>query len=124
MKPCPLPSPQRLLRQLHHGPRPLPASYLASTRRAFLSPPFSSSPPTQSLTASRTLPHPSNAIYAIIADVNSYSTFLPFCESSTVTKWSQPDKDGQQWPSEAELTVGWKGVSEAFKSRIYCVPGK
>jgi coenzyme Q-binding protein COQ10 len=70
------------------------------------------------------LPYPSKAIYAIIADVNSYSTFLPFCESSTVTKWSQPDANGQKWPSEAELVVGWKGVSEAFKSRIYCVPGK
>jgi coenzyme Q-binding protein COQ10 len=41
-----------------------------------------------------------------------------------VTKWSQPDRNGQRWPSEAELVVGWKGVSEAFKSKIYCVPGK
>jgi coenzyme Q-binding protein COQ10 len=42
-----------------------------------------------------------------------------------VTRWSAPDAvTGAKWPSEAELEVGWKGISEQFTSRIYCVPGK
>ncbi|QDS72663.1 hypothetical protein FKW77_002753 [Venturia effusa] len=80
-------------------------------------------PPTQTLNASRTLPYPSSAIYSIIADVDRYSAFLPYCTSSKVTKWSHPDPDGKKWPSEAELVVGWNGLEETFRSRIYCVPG-
>jgi coenzyme Q-binding protein COQ10 len=75
------------------------------------------------LTASRTLPYPAPAIYSIIADIPQYSTFLPYCTSSTVTAWSNPDSNGKRWPSEAKLVVGWKGFEEAFISKIYCVPG-
>ncbi|KIW01783.1 uncharacterized protein PV09_06955 [Verruconis gallopava] len=126
IQPCP---PQQLRALRRHGIRPItPASHRFLTapfqRRRFISPPFSTSPPTQSLTASRTLPYPPRPIYSVIADVDSYSNFLPFCESSTVTSWSQPDRDGRKWPSEAELLVGWKGVTEAFTSRIYCIPGR
>lgn len=78
----------------------------------------------QTITASRTLPYPSPAIYAIIADVPQYSSFLPYCTSSTVTAWSNPDRDGHKWPEEAELRVGWGGIEETFRSRIYCVPGR
>ena len=80
--------------------------------------------PTQTLTASRTLPHPSLAIYAIIADVDKYSSFLPYCVSSKVTCWSRPDKEGNKWPSEAELVVGWNGIEQSFTSRVFCVPGR
>jgi coenzyme Q-binding protein COQ10 len=94
--------------------------------RTFLPNPFgdSSSQPIQTLSASRTLPYPRAAIYTIIADVSSYSSFLPFCTTSTVTRWSAPDATGKKWPSEASLTVGWSGIEEAFLSRIYCVPGR
>jgi coenzyme Q-binding protein COQ10 len=85
--------------------------------RAFLT------PPKQNLTASRTLPYPAPAIYSIIADIPQYSTFLPYCTSSSVTSWSNPDQNGKKWPSEAKLVVGWKGFEEAFISSIYCVPG-
>lgn len=86
-------------------------------RRTFLTPPI------QELTASRTLPYPAPAIYSIIADVPQYSTFLPYCTSSSVTAWSKADKNGKRWPSEAKLSVGWKGYEENFTSKIYCVPG-
>lgn len=101
---------------------PLRVPIHSTTRRTFITPPFATAP-TQKLTASRTLPYPSSAIYSIIADINSYSNFLPYCEKSSVTQWSSPDKDGKKWPSEAELVIGFKGFSEAFKSKIYCVPG-
>ncbi|TLD39580.1 cyclase/dehydrase family protein [Venturia nashicola] len=93
------------------------ATPLLPTQRRFIT------PPTQTLNASRTLPYPSQAIYSIIADVERYSTFLPYCKSSKVTKWSRPDPNGKKWPSEAELVVGWKGLEETFRSQIYCVPG-
>lgn len=104
------------------------AAYLASTqtrpqqqqRRTFLPNPFASS---QSLTATRTLQYPSRLIYSIISDVGSYSTFLPYCQESVVTKTSQPASDGKTYPEEAKLVVGFNNdVSETFTSRIYCVP--
>ena len=77
----------------------------------------------QSLSATRILPYSSNSLYTIIADVDSYSTFLPYCLSSRVTKWSAPDVNNKRWPSEADLKVGWGGYEETFTSRLYCVPG-
>ncbi|KAE9979468.1 hypothetical protein BLS_009775 [Venturia inaequalis] len=110
MKPLRISTPRRAI----FVPR---TATLPPTQRRFIT------PPTQTLNASRTLPYPSSAIYSIIADVERYSAFLPYCKSSKVTKWSQPDSNGKNWPSEAELVVGWKGLEETFRSRIYCVPG-
>jgi coenzyme Q-binding protein COQ10 len=65
------------------------------------------------------------AIYNIIADVPSYSSFLPYCLSSKVTSWSKADNlYGKRWPQEAVLEVGWGVMRERFKSRIFCSPGK
>ncbi|KAF2098643.1 hypothetical protein NA57DRAFT_56296 [Rhizodiscina lignyota] len=116
--------PSRLAYLKQHPLHPIPLSQ--SKRRTFVPNPFASnsSPSLQTLTASRTLPYPSAAIYAIIADVSSYSSFLPFCLSSEVTRWSAPDVDGKKWPSEASLQVGWGSITETFRSRIYCVPEK
>jgi len=77
----------------------------------------------QSLTATRILPYNSTSVYTLIADIDSYSTFLPYCLESKVIKWSAPDKDGKRWPSEADLKVGWGGYEESFTSRLFCVPG-
>jgi coenzyme Q-binding protein COQ10 len=98
-------------------------------RRTFLPNPFAAasgaSEPPQVLTARRTLPYPSAPIYSIIADVPSYASFLPYCQRSDITHWSAPDKDyGRRWPSEGILTSGFGQITESFKSRVYCVPGK
>ncbi|KAF2657372.1 hypothetical protein K491DRAFT_595238 [Lophiostoma macrostomum CBS 122681] len=122
-----------LLRVKLHHPNPRHLAPL-QTRRTFLPNPFSSSNPLeaisaaskkpQTLTATRTLPYASHPIYAIISDVPSYSSFLPYCQSSSVTRWSAPDfKYHRKWPSEAKLVVGFKGFTEEFTSRIFCVPG-
>ncbi|KAK5019344.1 hypothetical protein LTR39_000432 [Cryomyces antarcticus] len=89
--------------------------------RPFITNPFT--PSVQSLSATRTLPYPAKAIYSIIADVSQYSNFLPYCQDSSITRYSSPDADGKKWPSEAKLVVGWNNISETFYSRIYCVPG-
>jgi len=78
---------------------------------------------TQSLSTTRILPYNSASLYTIIADVDSYSTFLPYCLSSRVSAWSSPDTNQKRWPAKADLTVGWGGYQETFTSRLYCVPG-
>jgi len=106
-------------------PRLPPLTGLAPPHRTFVPNPFATTPTPQLLTATRTLPYPSAAIYSIIADVPQYSSFLPYCQASTVTRWSAPDRTTHtRWPSEARLIVGWAGITEAFRSRIYCVPGR
>lgn len=77
----------------------------------------------QSLTATRILPYKSESIYKLIADVDSYSSFVPYCLNSKVTKWSNPDKNGDRWPSQADLTIGWGGYEETFTSKLLCAPG-
>lgn len=97
---------------------PAPTAQLPQTRH-FLKPPL------QTIRASRTLPYPTLPIYNIIASVPRYSSFLPYCLSSTVTRWSRPDATyRKRWPEEAELEIGWGAVMEKFTSRVYCVPGR
>jgi coenzyme Q-binding protein COQ10 len=90
------------------------------TRRTFITLPGSEP---QHLSTTRILPYSSSSLYTIIADVDSYSTFLPYCLCSRVTKWSAPDASNKRWPSQADLTVGWGGYEETFTSRLFCVPG-
>jgi coenzyme Q-binding protein COQ10 len=94
-------------------------------RRAFVPNPFAGSGP-QTLTASRTIPHASKLVYTIISDVASYARFLPYCQSSTVTKRSSPTShDGQTYPEEAQLVIGFTPeISESFWSRVYCAPNQ
>lgn len=108
---------------------PNPTSLHVFQRRTFLPNPFatntSHSSEPQVLTASRTLLYPSAPVYSIIADVPSYSSFLPYCQRSSITKWSAPDATYQRrWPSEGILTSGFGGINESFASRVYCVPGR
>jgi coenzyme Q-binding protein COQ10 len=104
--------------------RPTSAIYSFRTqhqvRRSFITLPAAEP---QSLSATRILPYKSTSLYTLIADVDNYSAFLPYCLDSKVTKWSTPDKDGRRWPSEADLKIGWGGYEETFTSRLFCVPG-
>jgi coenzyme Q-binding protein COQ10 len=102
--------------------RPVSAfhSFRPQARRSFITLPGTEA---QSLSATRILPYKSSSLYTLIADVDSYSLFVPYCVESKVTKWSDEDKNGQRWPSEADLKVGWGGYEEKFTSRLFCVPG-
>ncbi|KAF7555524.1 hypothetical protein G7046_g6547 [Stylonectria norvegica] len=89
------------------------------SRRTFIRLPTS----TQHLTATRTLPYAHEPLYELIADVDSYSQFVPYCSESRVLQWSDPDSNGRRWPTLADLQVGWGGFDEVFTSRLRCVPG-
>ena len=79
--------------------------------------------PLQTLTASRILPYHASDLYALIADISSYSSFVPYCTSSTVTSQSSPDSTySKRWPRAADLRVGWESFNEVFRSRVYCQP--
>jgi coenzyme Q-binding protein COQ10 len=99
------------------------SSSTKSPRRAFFSLPTSDSNTHQTLAATRTLPYPQDALYELIADVDSYAQFVPYCSHSRVTRWTDPDANGRKWPALADLHVGWGGFNEEFTSRLRCVPG-
>lgn len=104
------------------GLAPAAAAPLAlPSRRAFFS--FPGGSDTQHLTAARTLPYARDPLYELIADVDSYHRFVPYCSLSRVTHWAPPDPNGRRWPARADLHVGWGGFSEAFSSSLRCVPG-
>lgn len=80
------------------------------------------------LRAARTLPYPPGALYALIADIDTYSSYLPYCTESRVTAWSEPvpTSDGasetRRWPRAGRLTVGYGPLSVSYLSRVHCVP--
>ncbi|KAL8851139.1 MAG: hypothetical protein Q9221_003942 [Calogaya cf. arnoldii] len=98
-----------------------PSPHLSSTTpiRSFTS----ALTPLQTLQASRILPYRQRDLYKMIADIESYPSFLPYCKSSRITSHSSPDpKHSENWPHTATLNVGWGPYDETFKSRIYCLP--
>ncbi|KAF3064571.1 Coenzyme Q-binding protein coq10, mitochondrial [Daldinia childiae] len=127
-----LPRPLRLLSTLRTNPYP--------PRRTFISIPDPTKP--QILTASRRLPYDHERLYDIIADVDSYVRFLPYCKVSRVTRWTDPiptptpssspnssspgnphtTTTARRWPTQADLTAGWGGFEETYTSRLFCVP--
>lgn len=68
------------------------------------------------VTATRTLPYPPEPLYKVISSVESYSQFLPFLTTSTVTA-RDPETNS---PTRAFLTVGYGPVSETFTSEVRC----
>ncbi|KAI0840220.1 hypothetical protein F5Y06DRAFT_263978 [Hypoxylon sp. FL0890] len=89
-------------------------------RRSFITLPDTSP---QTVTAARRLPYNHSQLYDIIADVDSYVRFLPYCKVSRVTRWtSTPDSNNRRWPTQADLTAGWGGFEETYTSRLFCVP--
>ncbi|XXH00288.1 Inositol phosphatase SIW14 [Hypoxylon texense] len=93
-------------------------------RRSFITLPDATKP--QQVTAARRLPYNHARLYDLIADVDSYVRFLPYCKVSRVTAWTSPLPDdspsGRRWPARADLTAGWGGLEETYTSRVFCVP--
>ncbi len=55
-------------------------------------------------------------IYALVADVASYPQFLPWCKGARILKQESDTV------FVAELVIGFKGVSERYKSRVTLTP--
>ncbi|KAI0897970.1 hypothetical protein F4806DRAFT_460705 [Annulohypoxylon nitens] len=109
-----LPPIRRLISPLQSLPKRQPL------QRTFITLP---TPPPQTLTASRRLPYQHTQLYDLIADVDSYVSFLPYCQTSRVTKWTTPSfTHPRRWPTRADLTAGWGGIQETYTSRLFCIP--
>lgn len=70
----------------------------------------------QKLTTAKVLPYPSSYLFHIIANVDSYSSFIPFCTESKVTQHANG------LPTLANLRIGFKLFDECFQSRLMCKP--
>lgn len=79
------------------------------------------SPPLRRLTQTKLLQHDSKTIFDTISDISSYSSFVPFAVSSTVTS-----KDSQGYPKAARLKVGYEkfGLEEDWDSKVRCDPAR
>lgn len=103
--------------------KPFPSSAPAAIQTPSTRPFLTQSLPPLTLHASRTLPYAASPLYALIADINSYPSFLPFCASASITSQSSP-RNSTRWPRTADLKIGWGGFSETFRSRVYCAPDR
>jgi coenzyme Q-binding protein COQ10 len=63
-------------------------------------------------------------LYNLVADVNSYHHFLPFCTDSRVLTSPPPGGFNMDEPYEveAELQVGFMGMKESYVSLVRCRP--
>lgn len=82
---------------------------------------FTASTP-QKFTINRILPHSQPDLFKIISDIDSYSTFVPFCISSKVTKRSSNNQEEppSSLPTAANLKIGFKQYEETFSSLVKC----
>lgn len=65
--------------------------------------------------ARKRVPHSADAMFDLVADVERYPEFLPFCESLIVRA---RDNDGDRQVLVADMTIGYKLVRETITSRV------
>lgn len=66
----------------------------------------------------RVLPYTPEQIYNLVADVERYPEFLPWCVACRITRRESPTS------FTADLAVGFKMVRERFSSRVTLNPGQ
>jgi len=69
----------------------------------------------------RVLPYSPEQVYALIADVEAYPEFLPWCSACRVRS-RKPMGDGRE-VIEADLVISFKVFRERFGSRVTLSPG-
>lgn len=67
----------------------------------------------------RILPHTAERMFAVVADVERYPEFLPWCTGVRVLS---REKDGTREIVMAQMEVGYKGFSERYTSRVILDP--
>lgn len=67
----------------------------------------------QSLKLKRVLNHPPGDFYSVVSDVEKYSSFLPYCSNSVITR-----RNDQGVPELARLQIGWKHLNESYESKL------
>ncbi|GAA99822.1 uncharacterized protein L969DRAFT_43942 [Mixia osmundae IAM 14324] len=76
------------------------------------------------------LPYTRQQLYSIVADIDNYSKFVPYCVGSKVLAtpsiagrrpWLLGRTEGEHHQLQAELTIGYMGFEEAYVSTVECV---
>jgi coenzyme Q-binding protein COQ10 len=69
----------------------------------------------------RLMPYSAQEMYALIADIEAYREFLPWCQAARVKKRTPlPDGDGEI--VDADLVISFKVFREKFGSRVTLRP--
>jgi coenzyme Q-binding protein COQ10 len=68
----------------------------------------------------RIVGHTPQQMFELVADVERYPEFLPFCTGLTV-RGREPSPDGET--ILATMSVGYKAIRESFTSRVRLDPG-
>ena len=64
-------------------------------------------------------------LYRVVADVDSYNRFVPFCTNSKVLSRRERLSDltmPDGFSMDAELTVGFFSFTESYVSKVTCCP--
>ena len=69
----------------------------------------------------RILPHTADFMFSVVADVERYPEFLPWC---TGVKILSRENNGAREILTAEMRVGYKGFSERYTSEVKLDPGE
>lgn len=75
-----------------------------------------------SFRTTRKVAHPPERMFDLVADVERYPEFLPFCKSLVLRKRST-DAEGRE-VIVADMAVGYKAINERFTSRVTLDRGK
>ncbi|KAG9093432.1 hypothetical protein FS749_014381, partial [Ceratobasidium sp. UAMH 11750] len=85
---------------------------------------FGSGKPSTSVFHTRKiLPYTQRQLYNLVADVDSYHRFLPFCTGSRVVRPVLEGSSAEEpYRVEAELSVGFMGMNESYTSIVSFKP--
>ncbi|XP_072298244.1 coenzyme Q-binding protein COQ10 homolog, mitochondrial [Eucyclogobius newberryi] len=96
-------------------PPPAPLAPTVTPSRGFIDLAASVSPRRMEYSESRTFGFSPEQIYAVVANVDQYSQFVPWCQKSRTATTA----NGRVL---AELVIGFPPVSERYVSELACVP--
>lgn len=68
------------------------------------------------------LPYSQRQMYDVVSDVDQYHRFLPFCTASRVLARQPRKSELDVQRLEAELSVGFMGLTESYVSSVVCKP--
>jgi coenzyme Q-binding protein COQ10 len=71
----------------------------------------------------RKMPYSADEMYALIADIEAYREFLPWCQAVRI-RARRPLPDGEGEVIDADLVISFKVFREKFGSRVTLRPGK
>jgi coenzyme Q-binding protein COQ10 len=75
------------------------------------------------ITTKRRVPHSAVDMFDLVADVEQYPRFVPFCRDLRVLRRDQGGEDGTE-VLVANMTVAYKLIKETFTSRVTLDPAQ